>query len=114
MGTRQVLDVNIVADRGPIGCGIVGSVDLNLGTLPGGRLKYEWDQVCLSMMILSQSSTGPCNVEIAQADRRKTMGCGFAPNHLVHRHPGPSIRIRRLREGCLWTRDLSRDPIHCG
>src|SRR5260370_18852364 len=33
VGARQVLDVNIVADRSPIGCRIVGSVNLNRGLL---------------------------------------------------------------------------------
>lgn len=33
VSARQVLDVNIVADRGSIRCGIVGSVDLNRRTL---------------------------------------------------------------------------------
>jgi hypothetical protein len=53
VGTRQVLDVNIVTDRRSIGCGIVRSVDLNLGTLPECPLKYNRDKMCLRMVILS-------------------------------------------------------------
>src|SRR5947209_9478265 len=53
VGTRQVLDVDIVTNRRSIGCGIVSSIDLDLGTLPGRCLKYERDKVCLGMVILS-------------------------------------------------------------
>src|SRR6266571_1011951 len=114
VGAGQVLDVNIVADRRSIGCGIVSSVDLHLGTLPSRHRKHEGNKVCLRVMIFSQRPAGPCNIEIAQADRCQTIRSDHKANHLVDRQLRSSIRIRRARNGRLENWNLCRLPIHCG
>ena len=98
---RQVLDVNIVADRSPIACGIVGSVDLNLGTFTRCYGEHNGNKVCFRAMIFSQPPAGSCNVEIAQTDRRQARRCDCKADHPVDCQLRSPIGIGRARNRAL-------------
>ena len=63
---RQVADVDVVADAGAIGGGVVIAEDLDAFALAQGHLQRQRDEMRLGMMILAALGRGASGVEVAQ------------------------------------------------
>ena len=68
MGTREISDVNVIAQASPVWCWVVGSEDLDLGSAACRGIKNQRNQMCLRMMILTELAfrIGACSIEITQ------------------------------------------------
>ena len=50
MGADQILNVNVIADIGAIGCGVIGSEDGDLLALSKSDLQNQWDQMAFRLV----------------------------------------------------------------
>jgi hypothetical protein len=59
VGVGEVRDVDVVADRRPVGVGVVGAVDLDVGAPPQRGRDHERDQVGLRVVVLASPVPRP-------------------------------------------------------
>ena len=98
MRRRQIAHMDIVADAGPVGRGVVVAEDGDVRARAGRGLQHQRDQVCLGVVLLARLArcVGARGVEIAQRHRRHSVGCTSIPqDHLAHQL-GAAVGIDRL------------------
>ena len=77
MGLGKIADVNIIADRGAIGCRVVRAENLHFGPVIQCSAQEEWDEVRFTdAMVLSDSplGVGAGGIEVAQGDKGQAVG----------------------------------------
>ena len=86
VGPAQVVDVDVVADAGPVGRLVVGSVDLDVGALAHRRLDGQRNQVRLRAMILAAKTVvaRAAGVEIPQGRIVQPARAALVVAHPLH------------------------------
>src|SRR5208282_5354819 len=71
----EIVDMDVVANAGAIGGGIVGAVNLQLSSVLGGGRNRQWNQVSLRIVELARLATfiGSRGVEVAQSHRAQSV-----------------------------------------
>ena len=91
----EVLDVDVVAHRGPVRRRVVRAEDRDALAFARGRLQHERDQVRLGMMVLAQLTARPGDVEVAQRDRGEAVGARLVGEHPIDRELRVPVRVDR-------------------
>ncbi len=102
MGPREIVDVNVIADAGAVGSGVVVAEDGDGFLFPKRDLKNVGNQMRLGAMILSVGFPGAGDVEIAKAGDSGNRGCDGTNRACVP----PEVSIRRTR----WWDGAARLP----
>ena len=112
VGVGQVVNVYLVADAVPDRRRLVRTVELDErdGPLRGARI--VWDQERLGIVVLSEPSACPRDVEVAQAHRAHPVRSEEVPDQPVDCPLRSAVRIGRNCPRGLGDRDLVRRAIH--
>src|ERR1039458_4682681 len=89
---------NVVAKAGPVRGRVVGPVDLQLGSVPGGGGKRQWNQVSFRIVDLANLAAfiGSRSVEIAQAHRAQSVSAAVRLERVFEKKLLSAIGIDRL------------------
>src|SRR4029077_4712211 len=68
MGIGDIENVDVVADAGSVGCGIVRAEDIDVGKAAAGSIEDAGNQMSFDAMMLAALLGGTRSVEIAEAD----------------------------------------------
>src|SRR5690606_8669868 len=106
VGLGQVGDVDVVADAGAVGGGVVVAVDGDGRAAALGDLEDEGDEVGLGLVRCAVGAVGAGDVEVAQGGRAQAVGGGLAGDHVVDGQLGGAVGVggaggRRLGDGDL-------------
>ena len=96
MRDRQVLDVDVVADRGAVGRRIVGPVDLDRGRGAERGAQDVRDQVRLGVVVLAEAAARAGDVEVPEADRAQPGGRAEVTDHQVDGELRGAVRVDGL------------------
>src|SRR6266436_6163674 len=86
--------MNVIADAGAIGSGIVGAKDGDVFALSEGDLQREGNQVRLRHMVLAQIAGRSRGVEIAQTGISQTVDAVKPGEHLLYEQLRFSVGVR--------------------
>ncbi len=103
---RQVLDVDVVTDRGAVGRLVVGPIHLDVRGVADRRPQHVRDQMCLGVVVLPGIAACSCDVEVAQAHRAQPIGAAEVADHPIDRELRSAVRVRRQCRRVLRYRDL--------
>ncbi len=114
MGRRQIGDVDVVADRGAVGGGIVGAVDLDRVARSERGAQDARDQVGFRLVVLADLAIGigPGGVEVAQRGVTQPIGAGVPVERPLDRQLGVAVGIERRFRGRLADRHPLGNAIH--
>ena len=109
----EIIDVDVVADAGTVGSGIVVAKDLQRRPLSLHRLENEWDQMSLGFVHFADGATFICagGVEISEADVPHTISTAVCLERQFKRELGSAVRIYRLAGIVFGDRNLGRISI---
>ena len=105
MRLGEIDDVDVVADGGAVGGGIVSAVDVD-GTVLGGGLEDERDQVGLGIVALAVALGGTGGVEVAQRGAGEASGGGGPAEHALEEELGLAVGVGGLRGGVFGDRQV--------
>src|SRR5580698_1374536 len=111
MCLREVLHMDVVANRGPVLGGVILAKNLDIGASAESHVENEWNQMRLRLMGLSPAWYRPRNVEIAQAGITQSVNAVDPGKHLLHQQLRFSIGIGGSERGILSNRGFHRLPI---
>ena len=106
MRVAEVVDVDVVADRGAVRRRVVGPEDLDVGIDAERRPEDVRDQMGLGIVVLARAVARAGDVEVAQAHRADLVGGAEVADHVVDRQLRRAVRVRRARRRGLGDRDL--------
>src|SRR5712692_8983572 len=66
VGIGDVEDVNVIADAGSVGCGVVRAEDIDMGQATGGGIENPGNEMSFHAMVLAALLGGSGSVEIAE------------------------------------------------
>src|SRR5205814_10299219 len=86
----QVVDVDVIADAGAVGGGVVGAEDVQVRPLADGGLDHQRDQVRLGPVVLANvaGGAGARGVEVAQGRVAPPVGAGEVGQGVLDRELG--------------------------
>ena len=73
MGLCEVEDVDVVADTGAVGRGVVGSEDGDVRFLSERDFEHVWDEMGFDAVIFAEAIGGACGVEVAKGDAAESV-----------------------------------------
>ena len=88
------LDVDVVADAGAVGRGVVVAKDLHALALPQSDLQDDGDEVRLGVMVLTDAAVvgRAGSVEVTQRRVPQAVGVGVVGKRVLHDELGESRR----------------------
>src|SRR4051794_12101301 len=92
----EVLDVDVVPDRGAVIRRVVRPEHGHVLPLAGGGLEHERDQVRLGLVVLAEVAAGPRDVEVAQRDRAEPVRPALVGDHAVDRELRVPVGVDRV------------------
>src|SRR5579864_2717273 len=98
MGVGQIIYMNVVADAGSVGSGIVRSKDLQFRSETGSSAQGQRDEMSFRIVQLADFTALVCarSVEITQAGETESIGAVVTFECLLEEQFGDSVRIHRL------------------
>ena len=99
VGLAQVHDVDVVADAGAVGGGVVAAEDGDVGAAPGCGLQHQGDEVGFGVVAFAQFAfgVGAGGVEVAQAYGLESEGAVVAGQGLFHHPFGDAVGVDGAR-----------------
>src|SRR5690348_16348597 len=87
MSLGEVLNMDVVADRRPVGGWIIGSVDVDLSLLAERRLQDERDEMRLGLVPFADLAIriGACSIEITQRYPSQAVGLAVPAQRPIDR-----------------------------
>src|SRR4051794_21070865 len=92
----EVLDVDVVPDRGAVIRRVVRPEHGHALPLARGGLEHERDQVRLGLVVLAEVAAGPRDVEVAQRDRAEPVRPALVGDHAVDRELRVPVGVDRV------------------
>ena len=115
MGGGQVAHVDVVADAGAIGGGIVAAIHLDRGPPAGQGLQHQGDQVGFRVVVLADvtGGVGAGGVEVAEDHAGLAVGGAEIGQQLLHHPLAAAVGVDRLLGGALADGDVlgNRDAV---
>ena len=115
VGISQIVDIDVVADRGAIRRRIIGPIDFDVGALAESCLDNQGNQVSLGVVVFSQLTfrISARSVEIAQRHPLSAIADTVPLDRPLHGELAFAVGVYRL----LWVIFRDRHPfrrsIHC-
>src|ERR1019366_6511369 len=125
----QVEDVDVIADAGAVGRGVVGAVDFAMRLPAQGDLQHVRDEMRLDAMVLAEPDARAGGVEVAACDELQPVSPLIPQEHFLEHQFRFAIRVDRALEqifghghavgravgGAGRTEDeLLHGALHCG
>ena len=111
MRLAEVLDVDVVADRGAVRRVVVVAEDADLRPPARRRRQHERDEVRLGVVRLAAARGGAGGVEVAQGDEPQAVGPVEALEQALDEELRPAVGVDRPLRVALRDRDLGRDAV---
>src|ERR1035441_4715750 len=93
MRLRQVEDVDVIANAGAVGRGIIRAVNFAVRLLSEGHLEHVGDEMRLRAVMLPEGFAGAGGVEVAECDELQPMNPLIPLEHLLEHQLGFPIRV---------------------
>src|SRR4051794_6230909 len=92
----EVLDVDVIPDRGAVIRRVVRPEHGHVLPLARGGLEHERDQVRLGLVVLAEVAAGPRDVEVAQRDRAEPVRPALVGDHAIDRELRVPVGVDRV------------------
>ncbi len=98
MGLCEVEDMDVVADTGAVGRGVVGSEDGDVRFLSERDFEHVWDEMGFDAVIFAEAFRGACGVEVAKGDAAEAVDFVVPTEDFFELQFGFAVRV----DGRLW------------
>ena len=113
MGFGQIAHMDVIADAGAIGGGVVVAEDLQVGAAARHHIKHERDQVGFRVVVFTQIAIGigAGSIEIAENHTGQPVGSAKIAEQLLHHGLTAAVGIDRRLGVLFGDRNLLGHPI---
>ena len=115
MSSCKIGHVNVVAQASAVGCGIVGSEDLNIGPVTVGGVEYQGNQVRLRLVVFTKVTLRIRSGRVEVTERQVLQPVRFVKpsQRALERQFRVAVGIDRILKMIFPDRNAVRHAIRC-